>query len=57
MFQFHVLGPFALLGESNLNYYAKRMFKWIYWNLLLKGKKFPLEDRMKAAHKILQGKQ
>ena len=52
MFPFPVLGPFTLLGESYFNYYAKRIFKWVYWNLLLKGKKFPLENRMQTAHNI-----
>lgn len=36
------IGPFSLLKESSTNHLGKLAFKWIYWNLLLKGKELPL---------------
>jgi len=36
------VGPFSLLQESILNHWGKLAFKWIYWNMLLKGKELPL---------------
>ena len=55
MFPFPGLGPFSLLDESNFNYYGKMMFKWVYWNLMLKGLEFPFEPQMTMAGKIRQG--
>jgi sulfide:quinone oxidoreductase len=54
MFPFPGLGPFELLGESNFNYYGKMMFKWVYWNLMLKGLELPLENQMTMAGKMRQ---
>ena len=34
------IGPMSLLKESWLNHWGKLAFRWIYWNMLLKGKKF-----------------
>jgi len=34
-------GPFTLLGESRVNHLGKLAFKWIYWNMLLKGIEIP----------------
>jgi len=31
------VGPFTLLGETEANHWGKLAFKWIYWNVLLKG--------------------
>ncbi len=52
-FPFPGLGPFDLLGESNLNYWGKMMFKWVYWNMLLTGQDMPLEPQMIMAGKIM----
>jgi len=27
-----------------MNYWGKMMFKWIYWNILIKGREMPLID-------------
>lgn len=54
MFPFPGLGPFSLLGESHFNYYGKMMFKWVYWNLLLRGLELPLENQMTMAGKMHQ---
>jgi sulfide:quinone oxidoreductase len=40
------LGPFSLLKETRINHWGKMAFKWIYWNLLLKGRKIPFESYM-----------
>lgn len=36
------VGPFNLLTESYINHLGKMIFKWIYWNILLKARKIPL---------------
>jgi sulfide:quinone oxidoreductase len=35
------VGPFSLLHETRLNHLGKLAFKWVYWNLLLKGVPMP----------------
>lgn len=45
------LGPFALLQESEINHWGKLMFRWMYWNILLKGKELPLPALMSMAGK------
>jgi sulfide:quinone oxidoreductase len=40
------IGPFALLQESEMNHWGKMMFRWMYWNILLKGQELPLPARM-----------
>jgi sulfide:quinone oxidoreductase len=52
-YPFPGLGPFTLLGESYFNYWGKMMFKWVYFNLMLKGKELPLEPQMFMAGKML----
>lgn len=37
-----VVGPFALLEESRLNHIGKLAFRWIYWNILMKGLSLPI---------------
>ena len=45
------VGPFSLLQESEMNHWGKMMFRWMYWNLLLKGQQLPLPARMTMAGK------
>lgn len=45
------VGPFKLLGESVINHYGKLMFRWVYWNLLLRGMELPIEAEMSMAGK------
>lgn len=52
-YPFPGLGPFTLLGESYFNYWGKMMFKWVYFNMMLKGKELPLEPQMFMAGKML----
>lgn len=40
------VGPFKLLQESEMNHWGKMMFRWMYWNILLKGQELPLPARM-----------
>jgi sulfide:quinone oxidoreductase len=44
-------GPFSLLKESPVNHWGKMMFRWIYWNVLLKGGEMPFESQMTMAGK------
>jgi sulfide:quinone oxidoreductase len=45
------LGPFSLLRESAVNHWGKMMFRWMYWNLMLKGSELPFESQMTMAGK------
>lgn len=45
------VGPFTLLGESKANHWGKMMFKWVYWNKLMRGEELPLEAQMSLAGK------
>jgi len=45
------VGPFSLLEETKTNHYGKVMFRWVYWNLLLKGLEMPIEHQMTMAGK------
>jgi sulfide:quinone oxidoreductase len=45
------IGPFSLLQESEMNHWGKMMFRWMYWNLLLKGQQLPLPALMSMAGK------
>lgn len=40
-FPFPGVGPLKLLEESRMNHYGKLAFRWIYWNMLLKGRPIP----------------
>lgn len=51
-FPFPGLGPFSLLGDSYMNYWGKMMFKWVYFNMMLKGVELPLEQQMTMAGKM-----
>jgi len=44
-------GPFSLLKESYANHWGKMMFRWMYWNILLKGGEMPFESQMSMAGK------
>jgi len=45
------IGPFSLLQESEMNHWGKMMFRWTYWNILLKGKEMPITAQMSMAGK------
>ncbi|MDF1560340.1 MAG: FAD/NAD(P)-binding oxidoreductase [Bacteroidales bacterium] len=46
-----VLGPMKLLKESRINHWGKLAFKWIYWKILLPGRKMPISAHMSMAGK------
>jgi sulfide:quinone oxidoreductase len=35
------VGPLRLLKENHMNHMGKLAFRWIYWNMLIKGKHIP----------------
>ena len=45
------VGPFTLLEESYVNHWGKLGFKWVYWNLLLRGKELPIDHNLVLAGK------
>ncbi len=51
MFPLPGVGPFSLLQESRMNHWGKMMFRWMYWNILLKGKEMPITAEMSMAGK------
>lgn len=51
-FPFPGIGPLQLLKESMVNHWGKLAFRWIYWNMLLKGIPIPfVGSHMKTAGK------
>lgn len=40
-FPFPGVGPLRLMKESRMNHMGKLAFRWIYWNMLLKGTHIP----------------
>jgi sulfide:quinone oxidoreductase len=51
MFPLPGIGPFSLLRESAVNHWGKLMFRWVYWNILLKGEEMPFESQLTMAGK------
>ncbi len=51
MFPMPGLGPFSLLKQSRINHWGKVMFRWTYWNVLLKGKEMPIPAQLSMAGK------
>lgn len=49
-----VIGPFKLLQETRMNHFGKLMFKWTYWNLLIKGKDLHVSNEMSMSGKIIE---
>lgn len=52
VYPFPIAGPFSLLKESRLNHIGKLLFKWIYWNILLKARLLPVTNHMSMTGKI-----
>jgi len=40
-FPLPVIGPFSLLKESRINHWGKLAFRWMYWNMIIKGIPIP----------------
>lgn len=52
-FPYANIGPLNLLKETKMNHWGKLAFRWIYWNLLLKGRYIPLPAQMSMAGKTV----
>ena len=50
-FPLPVIGPMSLLKETRLNHLGKLGFKWVYWHLLLTGKRLPVTTAMSMTGK------
>ena len=46
------IGPFSLLHETRMNHYGKLAFRWIYWNVLIRGAELPIDSKMSMAGKV-----
>ncbi len=53
-FPFAVLGPMDLLKVTRTNHMGKLAFKWVYWHMLLTGKKLPVSTHMSMAGKLVE---
>lgn len=52
------IGPMKLMEESMLNHMGKLGFKWIYWNVLMKGRAIPfIHPQMQMAGKKIPDKE
>ena len=45
------VGPFDLLKESYFNHFGKLAFRYMYWEILMRGRKLPLPPTMTMAGK------
>jgi sulfide:quinone oxidoreductase len=50
-FPLPIVGPLGLLQENARNHWGKLAFRWIYWHLLLPGRRLPIPTRMSMAGK------
>lgn len=50
-YPFPVVGPFSLLKETTINHWGKLAFRFMYYDLLLKGIPVPLPSRFSMAGK------
>jgi sulfide:quinone oxidoreductase len=54
-FPIPAVGPLRLLKESRMNHMGKLAFRWIYWNMLIKGTHIPfVSSAMSTAGKNYQ---
>jgi sulfide:quinone oxidoreductase len=51
-FPFAMVGPMDLLKTTRANHFGKLAFKWVYWHMLLTGKKLPVSTHMSMTGKI-----
>lgn len=54
MFPIPKIGPMPLLKESRMNHLGKLAFRFIYWNMLLKGRYIPIPALMSMAGKRVE---
>jgi sulfide:quinone oxidoreductase len=53
-FPFAGIGPMDLLKVTRANHYGKLAFKWVYWHMLLTGKKLPVSTHMSMSGKLVE---
>ena len=53
-FPFALVGPMDLLKVTRANHYGKLAFKWVYWHMLLTGKKLPVSTNMSMSGKLVE---
>ncbi len=41
-----MFGPFSLLKETVVNHWGKMAFRWLYWNVMLKGGYMPISNQL-----------
>jgi len=51
LFPVPVIGPMSLLKENRANHIGKLLFRWVYWNILLKARWLPISNKMSLAGK------
>jgi sulfide:quinone oxidoreductase len=56
-FPFARVGPMGLLRVNRANHWGKLAFKWVYWHMLLTGKKIPVSNHMSMVGKEKQEKE
>jgi sulfide:quinone oxidoreductase len=50
-FPWPVVGPMGLLKVNRANHWGKLAFRWVYWHMLLTGKKLPVSTKMSMVGK------
>lgn len=50
-YPFGRIGPLSLLRETKVNHWGKFAFRWIYWHLLLPGRRLPVPTQMSMTGK------
>ena len=50
-FPLPVIGPLGLLRENARNHWGKLSFRWIYWHVLLPGRRLPLPTHLSMTGK------
>jgi sulfide:quinone oxidoreductase len=51
-FPFATVGPMDLLKVTRANHFGKLAFRWVYWHMLLTGKKLPVSTEMSMTGKL-----
>jgi sulfide:quinone oxidoreductase len=51
MYPMPLVGPFTLLGESTINHIGKLAFRYLYWDLMMRGIEVPLPSQFSMAGK------
>jgi sulfide:quinone oxidoreductase len=52
-YPFATIGPMDLLKVTRANHVGKLAFKWVYWHMLLTGKKLPVTTHMSMTGKLV----